>query len=257
MTVQPIGFNAPEATVDPHEEARRDLAAAFRWAARFDWHESVQNHFSLAVDEGGKRFLINPKLWHFRRVTASGLVLIDADDPETLEREDAPEATAWGLHGAIHRHLSWARCALHLHPPYATALASLADSRLPAIDQNSAMFHRRHVVDGGYGGLAMEAEGERIAGLLDDPRTQILVMGNHGVMAIGRSVAEAFSRLYYFERAARNVVLAMQTGRPLRSLSDEVAERVASEVEADEEGPTRFLAELRAILDAEEPDYRA
>jgi rSAM/selenodomain-associated transferase 2 len=258
MSVQPIragshGAERPDAA----EEARRDLAAAFRWAVRERWHESVQNHFSLATDPEGRRFLINPKLRHFSRITASSLVEIDADDPETMRRPDAPEATAWGLHGSLHRRVPWARCALHLHPKYATVLASLSDSAPPAIDQNSAIFHNRVAVDAGYGGLAFEAEGERVAALLLESGKRMMMMGNHGVMALGETVAEAFDRLYYFERAARTVVLAYMTGRPLRRLSDEVAERVAAAAEADREGAEAHLREIRAILDVEEPDYRS
>ncbi len=133
---------------------RQDLAAAFRWAARLGLHEAVANHFSVALDAAGTRFLINPNGRHFSRITATSLVEIDALDPRTLSRPDAPDPTAWGLHGAIHRACPHATCVMHVHSVHATVLASLADSRLPAIDQNSAMFHNRHVVDNHYGGMA-------------------------------------------------------------------------------------------------------
>ncbi|TVQ56084.1 MAG: hypothetical protein EA355_08290 [Rhodobacteraceae bacterium] len=253
MAVQPLRTDQP----DPHREARVDLAAAFRWAARFNWHEAVANHFSLAVNERGTQFLMNPKLVHFSRVTASSLLLIDAEDGETMRRADAPDPTAWGLHGAIHRACPHARCALHVHSKYATVLASLADSRMPPIDQNTAMFFDRIVVDEHYGGLAFEEEGERCAKLFDDPRKKVMVMGNHGVMVIGDTVADAFNRLYYFERAAETLITAYMTQRPLRVLSDAVAEKTARELEDYPEGAERFLAELRAILDDEGSDYRA
>jgi ribulose-5-phosphate 4-epimerase/fuculose-1-phosphate aldolase len=241
----------------PHWGQRVDLAAAFRWAVRFDWHEAVANHFSVAVDPTGAKFLMNANLIHFRRVTASNLLLIDADDPETMRRPDAPDPTAWGLHGAIHRRCPHAVCALHVHSTYATVLASLADSGMPAIDQNTAMFHDRVVVDEHYGGLAFEEEGERCAALFANSGRHVMVMGNHGVMVVGASVAEAFYRLYYFERAARNLILAYSTGRPLRFLSPEIAEKTARQMDHYGDAPDRFLGELKAILDAEEPDYRA
>ena len=242
---------------DAHWDARVDLAAAFRWAVRMNWHEAVANHFSLAVNESGTRFLMNANQIHFRRVAASNLILIDADDPATMDRPDAPDPTAWGLHGAIHRRVPHARCALHVHSKYATVLASLADSRMPAIDQNTAIFHDRVVIDEDYGGLAFEEEGERCAALFSDPKRKVMVMGNHGVLVIGASVADAFNRLYYFERAAETLVTAYMTQRPLRFLSDEVAERVAAETESYPEQADRHLAEIRALLDAEEPDYRS
>ena len=151
-------------------ELRRDLAAAFRLAVRFNWHEGVANHFSLATNEDGTRFLINPNAMHFQHITASNLLELDANDDTTLDQPNAPDPTAWGLHGALHRNVPWARCALHLHPKYSTVLASLADSTLPPIDQNTATFYQRMVVDEQFGGLAFEEEGERCARLLDDPR---------------------------------------------------------------------------------------
>ena len=110
-------------------EDRVDLAAAFRWTARLNMHEAVANHFSLAVNEAGTRFLMNPNQMHFARIRASDLIEIDATDPATLDQPNAPDPTAWGLHGAIHRHVPWARCAMHVHSVFATVLASLADSR--------------------------------------------------------------------------------------------------------------------------------
>lgn len=237
-----------------HAPQRADLAAAFRWTARENMHEGVANHFSMAVNEDGTRFLINPK-HHFSRMRASDLWVIDANDPDSASGEDAPDPTAWGLHASLHRHVPHARCAMHVHSTYATVLASLSDSRLPPIDQSSAMFHDRQVVDEDYGGLALEEEGARCARLFQDPSVRTMIMGNHGVLVIGETVAETFMRLYYFERAARTYILALQTGRPLRELPPEVAERTARQQEGDAQAEADFLRGLRAVLDIEEPDY--
>lgn len=234
---------------------RVDLAAAFRWTERLNMHEAVANHFSLSVNDDGTQFLMNPNQVHFARVKASDMLLIDANDPKTLEGPNAPDPTAWGLHGAIHRHCPHARCAMHVHSVYATVLACLADSRLPAIDQNTAMFFDRVVIDEGFSGLAFEEEGERCATLFADPRKTVMVMGNHGVLVIGQSVADTFNRLYYFERAAQTYVAALQTGRPLRVLSDEIAAKTADEIEDYPEQATRHFDELKAILDEEASTY--
>ncbi|MEZ5779588.1 MAG: class II aldolase and adducin N-terminal domain-containing protein [Paracoccaceae bacterium] len=239
-----------------HAEERTDLAAAFRWTARLDMHEAVANHFSLAVSEDGRRFLINPFGRHFARIRASELLLLDADDPATLDRPDAPDPTAWGLHGAIHRACPHARCIMHVHSVHATVLASLADSRLPPIDQNSAMFFARQVVDEHFGGMAFADEGARCAGLLTDPKVKTMIMGNHGVLVIGATVAETFNRLYYFERAAETYIRALQTGRPLRMLPDAIAEKTAREWEDYPDLAGRFLSEIKALLDEEKADFR-
>lgn len=239
-----------------YANARAELAAAFRLTAREDMHEGVANHFSLAVNDSGTQFLINPKK-HFSTMRASDLWVIDAEDPSTMEGDNAPDQTAWGLHASLHRHVPHARCAMHVHSTYATVLASLQDSRLPAIDQNSAMFHNRQVVDENYGGLALEEEGTRCAKLFQDPTVRTMIMGNHGVLFIGETVAETFSRMYYFERAARNYIIALSTGRALRELPEDVAELTAKQMEDDICGDQDVLDGMRAMLDAEGLDYAA
>ncbi len=238
-----------------HWQERVDLAAAFRWTERLNMHEAVANHFSLAVNEDGTQFLMNPNQVHFRRVKASDLLLVDANDPETLEGPNAPDPTAWGLHGALHRMCPHARCALHVHSIHATVLASLADSTLPPIDQNTAMFFNRVAVDDQFGGLAFEEEAERCCANLSDPGKTVLVMGNHGIMVIGQSVAEAFNRMYYFERACETYIKALWTGQPLRLIPDEIAEKTAHEIENYPGQSDHHLSELKAILDEEGSDY--
>jgi ribulose-5-phosphate 4-epimerase/fuculose-1-phosphate aldolase len=241
----------------PYYEQRVDLAAALRWTARLNMHEAVANHFSLAVNDDGTEFLINPNMMHFSRVKASDLVLVDGNDPKTMERPDAPDPTAWGLHGALHRNCPHARCVMHVHSVHATVLASLADSALPPIDQNSAMFFKRHVVDEGYGGLAFEEEGERCSRLLSDPKVKVMVIGNHGVLVIGDTVADTFDRLYYFERACETYIKALWTGKPLRVLPDAIAEKVGIEMDNyPVASAARHLAQLKLILDEEGSTYR-
>jgi ribulose-5-phosphate 4-epimerase/fuculose-1-phosphate aldolase len=239
---------------DSEAPLRVELAAAFRLAARHDWHESVGNHFSAAVSDDGKRFLMNPKWKHFAGLTASELLLLDADDSGTMDRPDAPDPSAWAIHGAIHAALPRARCVLHLHPPYATALACLVDPRILPIDQNTARFHNRHAVDLGFEGLANDREeGTRLAAALGEHR--VMMMGNHGVLIVGTSVSEAFEDLYFLERACRTLVLAYSTGRPLNVMSDEVAEATARGWDLYSAMGDAHFAQLRAMLDEEGADY--
>ena len=241
----------------PHLQQRIDMAAAFRWTARLNMHEAVANHFSLAVNDDGTQFLMNPNQMHFSRIKASDMLLIDANDPDTLSGPNAPDPTEWGLHGAIHRHCPHARCAMHVHSIHATVLACLANSNLPPIDQNSATFFNRYVIDDHYGGLAFEEEGERCAAQFQDPKKQVMIMGNHGVMVIGQTVAETFNRMYYFERAAETYIRALQTGQKLRVLSDAIAEKTAQELEDYPDQADQHLSELKAILDDEGSNYTA
>jgi ribulose-5-phosphate 4-epimerase/fuculose-1-phosphate aldolase len=236
------------------KQLRTDLAAVFRLSARFDWHEAVANHFSLAVSDDGKKFLMNPRWKHFSRIKASDLLLLNADDKSTMARPDAPDLTAWSLHGRLHSALPHARCIIHLHPPYATAVASLADPEIKPIDQNTARFFNRVAVDMGYGGMAnSDDEGNRIARLMGN--RSIMMMGNHGVLICAATVAEAFDLTYYLERSCRNLVLAYQTGQKLHVMSPEVAEKTAQEWEADRDQFHSHFAEMKTILDSEGANY--
>jgi ribulose-5-phosphate 4-epimerase/fuculose-1-phosphate aldolase len=235
-------------------QLRIDLAAAFRLAARADWHEGVANHFSAAVSPDGKRFLVNPRWRHFSLIRASDLLLVDADDKETMNRPDAPDPSAWSIHAAIHRNVPHARVALHLHPPYATTLATLKDPTIFPIDQVTARFFRRIAYDTNFGGIATEeAEGERIAATIGNHRQ--VMMGNHGVTTVGETVAEAFDAMYHLERGARQLVLAYSTGQPFAVMSDEIAEQTAAEWEVYRDAEFSHFEQMKQILDREDPSY--
>jgi ribulose-5-phosphate 4-epimerase/fuculose-1-phosphate aldolase len=235
-------------------QLRVDLAAAFRLAAELNWHEAVANHFSLAVSADGKRFLMNPRWRHFARVKASELLLLDAGDPLTMSRPDAPDASAWCIHGHIHGAVPHARCILHVHPPYATALAALADPTIRPIEQNTARYFRRIATDLGYGGIAdNEEEGRRLVQVLGNMKR--VMMGNHGVLVVAATVAEAFDDLFYLERACQTLVLAYATGQKLNVMSDEVAERTARGWEDYKDAAFSHFDELKRLLDAKDPSY--
>ena len=234
---------------------RADLAAAFRLTARFGWHESVGNHFSAAFSSDGRHFLMNPRWRHFASLRASDLLLLDADDARVMEGPDAPDASAWTIHGALHRARPEVRVVLHCHPPHATALAALEDPSMPAIDMNTARFFGDLAIDPECGGIADDdAEGERIAAALGTCST--LLMANHGLTVTGATVAEAFERLYFFEKAAQTVLLALGTGRPLAVMPDAVAAHTAEGWKAYAGMADAHFSHLKSVLDREEPDYR-
>jgi ribulose-5-phosphate 4-epimerase/fuculose-1-phosphate aldolase len=186
---------SPSETFD-HRNERIDLAAAFRWFARLDMHESVANHLSVAVSPDGSRFLINPRGRHFSRICARDLLLLDAHDKDTLDRPDAPDRTAWYLHAHLHERLPTARCIMHLHSPYATALACLDDSTMYPIDMNTMRFFGRVALDSQFAGMALtDAEGQRVAQIMGGDKT-VLLMANHGVLVIGPTVAAGFEDFY-------------------------------------------------------------
>lgn len=233
---------------------RADLAAAFRLTARFGWHESVGNHFSAAVSADGGRFLLNPKWRHFAAIRASDLLVLDAADDSVMDTPEAPDASAWTIHGTLHRERPDLRVVLHCHPPHATALAALEHPTLPPIDMNTARFWGDLSIDTECGGIADDAaEGARIASALGEHST--LLMANHGLTCTGSTVAQAFEQLYFFEKAARTVLLALSSGQPLNVMTDAVAARMAEGWRAYAGMADAHFAHLRSVLDRDEPDY--
>ena len=190
----------------------------------------------------------------FRSIRASDLLLLDSADKSTMERPDAPDVTAWSLHGRLHAALPQARCIVHLHPAYATAIAALANPDILPIDQNSARYYNRVAFDLDYGGMAnSDDEGDRIARLMGNK--QIMMMGNHGILVCAATVAEAFDLTYYLERACRTMVLAYQTGQKLHVMTPQVAEKTAQEWQADREQYLAHFDEMKRLLDARDPSY--
>jgi len=235
-------------------QLRVDLAAAFRLAAYNNWHEAVANHFSLAVSPDGKKFLMNPRWKHFSRIRASDLLLLDSADSSVMDRSDAPDPTAWCIHGRLHALAPQARCVLHLHPFYATALASLADPEIKPIDQNTARYFNRVAYDDGFGGMAnTEEEGERLTRVLGNK--SVMMMGNHGVLVAAQTVAEAYDCMYYLERACQTQVLAYSTGKPLNVMSNAIAEKTAQEWEQYCDSSFTHFDEMKKVLDSIDPSY--
>lgn len=233
------------------EQARIDLAATFRIIAHLGMHEAVANHFSAAISDDGKQFLLNPKWKHFSRICASDLLLLNADDASSAAREDV-DATAWAIHGQIHQRLPQVRAVLHLHPIYTTSLACLAHPHIPPIDQNSARYFRRLAVDTLYGGMAdTVAEGARLASLLQGHSR--LLMGNHGVLVTAPTIGEAFDDIWTLERACQIVITAWSSGQPLQLLSDEVAEKTARDWEKIGDFSRRHFEEMKLLMIKADP----
>jgi ribulose-5-phosphate 4-epimerase/fuculose-1-phosphate aldolase len=235
---------------------RVDLAAAFRLAVRMDLHEGVCNHFSAMLDE--RRFLLNSYGLHWSEVTASNLVALDGDG-NVLEGTGEIEKTAFYIHSRIHLANPRAKCVLHTHMPYATALTLLDGGRLEMVEQNALRFHDDIAYDDTYNGLVVDpGEGDRLARVLGHKR--VMFLANHGIIVVGPTVAEAFDSLYYLERACRLQVLARtmvaNAGGRLRAVRPEVVSETCRLILADtpKYAGAHFTA-LKRILDREEPGY--
>ena len=232
---------------------RINLAAAFRWAARLNMHEAVANHFSLAVSKDGSKFLLNPIGIHFSKICASDLILVDSNDKSTMSKPNAPDPTAWAIHGALHRNNPQARCILHAHPKYATILSCLDDKTMKPIDQNTMRFYEKVSIDYEYNGMGLGKEAERLSTILGD--NSVMLMGNHGVLTAANTVAKAFDDLFYYERSCETLIGAYQTGKKIHQVSHEIATKTAAQWQKYDASDMHFDA-LKRILDQEEADYK-
>ncbi|HEY8612296.1 MAG TPA: aldolase [Roseomonas sp.] len=235
-------------------QARVDLAACFRMAARLGLQEGICNHLSTLVPGRPDLMLVNPYGWAFGEITASRLLICDFDG-HVLAGEGVPEATAFYIHARLHMRHPRAAAAFHTHMPNATALSMLEGPPLVWAGQTALKFYGRTAVDEEYNGLALDAaEGDRIAAVMEG--ADIGFLKNHGVMVVGPSIAEAWDDLYYLERAAEVQRLALATGRPLKAVSKEVAERTYAQMRSgDSESARLHLESVKRVLSREEPDY--
>ena len=234
--------------------ARIDLAAALRWASRLGFGEGICNHFSMEVPGNTGRFLINPQGLHWSEVTPADLVIVDAHGRKISGRHSV-EPTAFFIHGAIHRGKPAAKCVLHTHMPYATALTIVHGGRLEWASQNALKFYDRIAYDEEYNGLALDdAEGNRMCAQLAD--AEVLFLANHGVIVTGPKMAVAFDDLYYLERACMLQVLALRTGGQLRKLPDAIAAKTGRQMAAESEQAQLHFDALKRLLDRDEPGWR-
>ena len=236
-------------------ELKQDLAAAFRWTARLNMNEGIANHFSVCLPNSND-FYVNGSGLHFSSIKASDMVLVEQDKVEEIKkRPELVDPTALNIHGTIHKKVPHARCILHVHSKYATALSTLKDPIMKPIDQNTMIFYNRVSVFNEFGGLGFEDESIKMANALGNK--QHILLANHGIITTGETIAEGFNYLYYFEKAAETYLTALSTNKELNIVSDEVAEKTAQETADYPINLAQLhLEQIRLILDKEEPEYK-
>lgn len=239
---------------DPVTQARLDLTTALRAAARHGLNEGVCNHFSMAVPGREELFLVNPQGLHWSEITPPDLVMADGEG-NIIEGKHPVEPTAFFIHARIHRGNRKAQVVLHTHMPYATALTSIRDGHIEMCTQNAFRYWNRIAYDEKYAGVALgNDEGDRMCRALGDK--DILFLRNHGVIVTGPTVAQAYDDLYYLERTAMVQVLAMQTGRPLHTIDEALAEHTARQIAGEAQQAFLHFESLKRLLDRDEPGWR-
>jgi len=259
----PLESIAPQdvAFEDARWQARVDLAAAHRLAVMHGFNEGIFNHCTLRVPGATDRYYQIPFGLHWSEVTASCFMEVGYDG-RLLSGSGEIERSAYCIHAPMHRLLPEAAAVLHTHMPFASALTRLEDQRILPIGQTELGTMMHTAYDDIYTGPAFDpAEGERLADVIGDKT--VLMMANHGVAVVGRSVAEAYDRLYYVERVAQVQLYAMWTGRPLKYLPQDVIDKTISEYRKEahwyggKPSCDWHFDALKRMLDRKEPDYRS
>ena len=231
---------------DPVYQAKLDLLAALRWAEREGLSEGICNHFSVLLPGSTDHFLLNPQGLHWSELTISDLLVVDAAG-NLVEGKHAAEPTAFFIHSRIHLSKPSAKCVMHTHMPYATALCCSERGRVEWCSQNALRYYGRIGYDDCYNGLALdEAEGDRMGQLMADH--DILFLANHGVVVTAENVALAFDDLYYLERACMIQVLAESRGKPLQIIPDDLCQQTHRQIVEEVDQSYLHMDAIKRIL---------
>ena len=204
---------------DAEWRTRVDLAAAYRLVDMFGWSDLLGTHISARVPDAQDQFLINPYGLLFEEITASSLVKVDEEGNVLSESEYDVNPAGFVIHSAVHMALPDITCVLHTHTPAGTGVATQKQGLLPLTQHALAVI--AHTAYHDYEGIATDLdERERLVRDLGDNR--LLVLRNHGLLTVGRTVAEAFVWMYRAERACRMQLAFQQSGAEAMEIPEEV-----------------------------------
>ncbi|MBT9385999.1 class II aldolase/adducin family protein [Pseudooceanicola sp. CBS1P-1] len=242
---------------DAEKQAREELAACYRLAAKYNFTDLIYTHITARVPGSDNHFLINPYGLQWGEITASSLVKIDVDGNIVGESAHGVNPAGFTIHSAIHMNREDAHWVMHTHTRAGVAVSCMEEGLLP-LNQISLQFYDR-VAYHDFEGIALDLEERQriVADLGDKP---VLVLRNHGLVAMGRSAAEMFNNMFYLERACEIQVAALSMGGATPRLIDDKIGRhvVAQYAQGAEEGELdlEWQAHLRSIAGVG-TDYRS
>ncbi len=195
-------------------QVRVDLAAAYRLIAHHGWDDLIFTHLSARVPGPDHHFLLNPYNLMFEEVTASSLVKVGMDGLPIDPTPFITNPAGFTIHSAIHMARPDAHAVIHLHTPHGQAVSAHGDGLMPLTQ--TAMLIRDEVAYHDYEGVAVDLdERERI--IADLGSKCAMLLRNHGTLAVGETVGDAFIRIYFLERACQAQILALSAGTNLNN----------------------------------------
>ncbi len=206
--------------------ARVELAAAFRICYVNGWNGSTANHMTSRVPDEPEHFLMNASDFAWDEITASNLLKLDHDGNVLSDTDRKPRPAGLNFHSAIQREMSHIGCTIHLHPSAGVVISAMKEG-LIFFDQGSCGVYGQ-VSYHDFEGIAQEAdEAPRILADLGDKYT--MIMRNHGLLTVGRTVAEAMAYMGRLVRACETQERVMASNATPMPLSSEVCEFTASQ----------------------------
>jgi ribulose-5-phosphate 4-epimerase/fuculose-1-phosphate aldolase len=232
-----------------------DLAAAYRLVAHYGWDDLIFTHLSARVPGPEHHFLINPYGMMFEEITASSLVKVDVEGRIVSESPYVINPAGFTIHSAVHAAREDALCVMHLHTDYGIAVSAQKPGLL-AISQQ-ALFPLASLAYHDYEGLALN-ENEKPRLVQDLGNKNNLILRNHGLLTVGKTVAEAFLSIYILERACKIQILAQSGNSELVSVPEPIFKLVATQLKAVTVGQGAELAwpGLLRKLDRLDASYR-
>ena len=255
MSVEPFTKNA-ESLPFTERAVREELAAAHRLSARYGMIDLTHTHFSARVPGSPDHFLISPYGRWFHEVTASELVKVDGRG--NVVGEAGASIAGFIIHEAVYSVRPDVHAIFHTHTRAGVAVAALECGLLP-ISQFALRFHGRVAYHDYEGATLVEGERDRLRRSAADPNHVVIILRNHGLVTLGPSVADAFCRMYYLDRACQVQIDCLHTGKDLVTPSETVCRRTADYYEAGDDKKRRMTAVWAALLRLianETPDYR-
>jgi ribulose-5-phosphate 4-epimerase/fuculose-1-phosphate aldolase len=238
---------------EAERKARIELAAAYRIFNMLGWVEMIFNHITVRVPGPEVRFLINPFGLHYSEITASSLVLIDVEGNPVRETSWPVNRAGFVIHSAIHSEIEHAHCVMHTHTTSGIAVACLKGGLSPD-NFYGAMLHGQ-VAYHEFEGITVE-EGERERLVRSIGGKQAVILRNHGLLALGPSVPQAFMVLWTLQRAC-DVQIAASAAGPVNPIRPEVFEQTVREGgPAEKRTCDDVFAALQRQIDAKDPSYR-
>lgn len=233
--------------------ARVQLAACYRIFDQLGWTEMIFNHITLRVPGPEKLFLINPFGLHYREITASSLVLIDLEGNPVRESRWPVNRAGFVIHSAIHGHVEQAQCVMHTHTTTGMAVASLKEGLSPT-NFYAAQLHGQVAYHEFEGITVEEGEKERLVKSVGSKRAVIL--RNHGLLAWGPTVPEAFLLLWTLQRACDVQIASAAAGALYPIREDVFAQTVRESGPGEKRTCDDVFAAMVRRVDAADPSYR-